>query len=241
MMVLEAILGRVERARSAGVLPIVVFDLDSTLIETASRHLAILREFVETEWSHDPAVVDAVKSLTPAEFRWHVGGPLRARGLDDPGLHRALLAFWMERFFHDDYLRHDTAAPGAVAYVKAVVKRGGLAYYLTARPLPGMGLGTVASLVQLGFPYFDGLTVLQLKPSPDLDDAKYKKSAHETIAAYGGEVVATFENEPGHLNALLANFPNAVHVHYKHVHSPSAPVARPEIHHIETFHLGEDG
>ena len=55
--------------------------------------------------------------------------------------------------------------------------------------------------------------------------------------ALGGEVIATFENEPGHLNALLDDFPAAAHVRYGHVHSPDAPPPRPEIHHIESFRL----
>lgn len=237
MGILHQVLGRVDQTRSAGRLPVVVFDLDSTLIETAPRHLAILRGFVDDVWSHDPAVAAVVDGLTPADFHWAVGGPLREQGIDDPALHRALHQYWGERFFHGDFLEHDTAAPGAVSFVRAVVDRGGLAYYLTARQLPDMGLGTVTSLSRLGFPYFDGQTVLHLKPSRHLDDARFKRGAHDTIAALGGEVVATFENEPGHLNGLLERFPGALHVRYGHVHSPGAPEPRSEIHHIETFRL----
>ena len=237
MAVLHEVLARVSRVREAGTLPVVVFDLDSTLIETAPRHLAILRGFVDDRWAHDPSLAAVVDTLTPADFRWAVGGPLRQRGLDDPELHRALHRYWAERFFHGDFLEHDTAAPGAVAFVRAVVDRGGFAYYLTARQLPDMGLGTVASLVKLGFPFFDGSTTLQLKPSRHLDDARFKRHAHDAVRALGGEVVATFENEPGHLNALLADFPDALHVRYGHVHSPDAPTPDPAIHHVETFRL----
>lgn len=236
MAILGEILDRVSRTRASGRLPVVVFDLDSTLIETAPRHLAILREFVAEAWP-DPSVAEVVAGLTTVDFGWAVGAPLRRRGVDSPDLHEALIRFWFERFFDSDYLRHDTAAPGAVEFVRAVVERGGFAYYLTARHLPEMGLGTVESLIKLGFPYLDGCSTLQLKPSKSDGDAPFKRAAHAAIAALGGEVVATFENEPGHLNALLDDFPAAAHVRYGHVHSPDAPAPRPEIHHIESFRL----
>ena len=45
---LAEVFDRIAHVLSHGGLPLVVFDLDGTLLRTGSRHLAILREFART-------------------------------------------------------------------------------------------------------------------------------------------------------------------------------------------------
>ena len=51
----------------------------------------------------------------------------------------------------------------------------------------------------------------------------------DDIRSYRGEVVASFENEPGNANMFLAAFPDALHVLLQTIHSPGAEPPRPEL------------
>ncbi len=205
--VLASVLERVEAAVASGSRAVVVLDVDSTLLSTSRRHHRILTEYADQ--SGDDALVAFVSGLDRDGFGWRVSGPLA----DTPHASHAepLFDFWWARFFDPDYLREDIAVPGAVAFVEAVIDRGGWAYYLTARHLPDMGAATVESLIRLGFPMLSSRTKLHLKPSSDVGDKAYKRAAMADIAALG-TVVATFENDPGNANAFAEAFPDALNV-----------------------------
>ena len=67
-----------------------------------------------------------------------------------------------------------------------------------------------------------GRTFLQLKHDDRLSDTAFKHGAMQDVAA-SGEVIATFENEPGHINAFREAFPGGLHFLLQTVHSPNAP------------------
>ena len=60
MTSLKDVLQRVETVAQGGDNPVIVFDLDSTLFDTAGRHLAILRAFAQQA----PEIEDLVAQLT---------------------------------------------------------------------------------------------------------------------------------------------------------------------------------
>jgi hypothetical protein len=200
---------RIDRATQADRLPIAVFDLDSTLFDTAARNLRIVREFA-TERG-DPALSAVVDALTLADFGWSIAEPLTARGVGDPALLDALNAFWFARFFTNDYVAEDHATAGAPAFVRACYERGALVYYLTGRHQGGMEAGTLAALMTRGFPVLRGRIALHLKPSFHMADRAFKESAIREIQSLRGEVVVTFENEPGNANMFRRAFPDALH------------------------------
>lgn len=219
MTSLTDVLQRVETVAKGGDNPVIVFDLDSTLFDTAGRHLAILRAFAEEV----PEIRDLVSTLTTDDFGWYVHAPLRARGVDDPALFKALETFWFQRFFDDDWVGHDQAARGAVQFVQDCWDRGCTAYYLTGRDAPNMATGTVRALQSAGFPLFSGRALLHLKPDFHMPDKPFKRDAVRAIRALQGTVVATFENEPGNANLFLECFPSAVHFLVGTVRSPEGP------------------
>ena len=200
---------RVTRTVDAHRLPVVLFDLDSTLFDTAARNLRIVREFA-AEHGHTglSAVVDGLRL---SEFGWSVSAPLRARGIAEPALHEALLAFWAARFFTSEYVLEDHATAGAPAFVRGCYERGALIYYLTGRHQGGMEGGTLSALMLRGFPVLRGRIALHLKPSFHLADRAFKESAIREIRSLHGDVVATFENEPGNANMFHHAFPDALH------------------------------
>ncbi|MBX2799400.1 MAG: HAD family acid phosphatase [Myxococcales bacterium] len=229
--VLLDILDEVE-ARASGGLPVVVLDLDSTAISTARRQLTILREFAD---AHGDAELSAVVAeVSEGEMGFAVEGPLQTRGVDTEALKPQLRAFWRERFFADAYCRRDQPNPGAPAFARRVVERGGLVYYLTARPVDMM-IGTVAVLQEHGFPLMRGRAVLHMKPSSHLDDHRFKRGAVAEIQSLRGVVCATFDNEPRHANAFVEYFPEAVNVLFGDVRSPDAPAPDRALVHIHTF------
>ncbi|MCP4871504.1 MAG: HAD family hydrolase [Proteobacteria bacterium] len=229
--------GVLDAIGSATDLPIVVFDLDSTLFLARSRNLRILQDFAEYGCGRYPDLPEFAASLTVADLGYMVDHPLSQRGLLTDGLKTELRAFWAERFFTDDYCEHDQPTPGAPEFAQACHEAGALIYYLTGRHISGMALGTTTALVKQGFPLFRGRTVLHLKPTFEMPDGAFKKQAVADIHSYGGSVVATFENEPGHADTLRQAFPEGVHFLLDTVHSPTAPEPHPEIVHIPDFRL----
>lgn len=219
---LRDILTSVETTAKKGRLPICVFDLDSTLFSTAPRNLAILQEFIEEHRGAHPHLSDIGKRIGLEDMGWNVYQDLARFGVDDLRLLERLKGFWFERFFTDDYLSHDTPVPGAAEFVLACHARGALIYYLTGRHVGGMEIGTVRSLRARGFPFWRGRCVLHLKPSFEMNDRAFKDDAVSDIRSYNGEVVATFENEPGNANMFLRAFPSAVHVLLTTIASPEA-------------------
>ena len=214
--VLEEISAVVGRER----LPILIFDLDSTLFDTAGRNMRILQEFAAEYVGVWPQLEEHVGSISHSELGWNVGEPLIRRGCTDPAIHERLLLFWRDRFFTSAYVEHDMPAPGAAEYVAECYRRGALVYYLTGRHVGGMEVGTARSLTRHGFPMWRGRCVLHLKPNFTMPDLEFKQGALDEVRSLRGDVVASFENEPGNANLLQQAFPAARHFLYGHVHSP---------------------
>jgi beta-phosphoglucomutase-like phosphatase (HAD superfamily) len=226
---LRDVFERIEAALREEQLPLVVFDLDSTLFSTAPRNLRILQEFVELHAQRFPGLEACAARLGVDQLGWNLEDDLRALGLGDARLLSMLRTFWSERFFHDDYLLSDTPVPGAVEYVEACHQRGALVYYLTGRHVGGMEVGTVRALTRHGFPFWRGRCVLHLKPSAQMQDRAFKDDALADIRSYRGRVVATFENEPGNANLFAGAFPSALHFWLLTIHSPGAEAPCPEL------------
>lgn len=234
---LREVLERVSDVAARGRLPICVFDLDSTLLSTAPRNLEILREFARRHALGNPELARIAARMTAADMGWNVHDDLKRAGVADAALLEAVKEFWRERFFKDEYLLHDHPVPGAATFVEACHARGALVYYLTGRHVGGMEVGTVQSLRNRGFPFWRGRCVLHLKPAFEMNDRAFKDDAIADVRSYKGEVVATFENEPGNANLFLAAFPDALHVLLLTIHSPDAEPPRPELVRTEDFVL----
>ena len=207
--------------------PLMIFDLDSTLISTQHRNHVILGEFVHHVGA--PAdLVQVIEKILPCDMGWNVMDDLRRRGFrHEPTLSR-LRAYWGARFFRDEYLRHDLPLPGAVEFVRDAHEIGARIVYLTGRDEPGMGRGTRKSLKTHGFPVDGDRVELRLKPSSREDDLAFKRRALDEIR-HRGEVVAAFENEPANANLFLEVFPEARVVLIDTVCSPDPPPLAPGI------------
>ena len=130
--------------------------------------------------------------------------------------------FWRERFFIDAYLKYDIEVPGAGAFARDCYDAGGILVYFTGRDLPLMGLGSFASLRDLGFPIGVPGTELVLKPDAQMPDEAFKRMQGPALERVG-KVVALFDNEPGNCNVLGQHFPDASSVLLDTQHLPGAP------------------
>jgi hypothetical protein len=214
--------------------PVVVFDLDGTLMDNRPRTCVILREFATRCRGRDDALADRLARARPEDLAYLLSDSLERLGADRtepfgrgaprdrPELVAEMHAFWRERFFAEAHLVHDVPVPGAVAFTRACYDAGALLVYLTGRDLPLMGAGTFQSLRDLGFPIGVAATELVLKPDASMPDEAFKRLAAPDMARVG-RVVAAFDNEPGNCNVLLAHYPDAYVVHVDTQHMPGAP------------------
>ncbi len=229
--VLAKALRRAEVAGRAGVL---VFDLDSTLLDNRPRQVAILREF---------GVAQAVDALAHSEPRhwvsWDLRDAMRNAGVDDATVERLAeeaKVFWRERFFTSEYCRLDEAVAGARDYLHAVRNTGARIAYCTGRH-EAMRDGTVDNLGRLGMPLPDGVTVdLLMKPTFTQDDDDWKIMAYDRLRALG-QVLAAFDNEPTHINGYRVAFPDAIMVHLATDHSGRPVTLLDGIVSVEDFRL----
>jgi predicted secreted acid phosphatase len=205
------------RARAGAPSSVVVFDLDSTLLDNRPRQAVILREFGE---------LHGIQKLLEAKPEHWDGWSLR-RAMANVGLAPSEIerwadeakGFWRDRFFTSHYCALDDAIPGAVDYVKAVLDTGAQVVYCTGRH-EAMREGTIRSFHRLGFPD-PGTSVrvqLLMKPTFDESDDDFKATAYARLRELG-RIVAAFDNEPTHINGYRVAFPDALAVHLDTDHS----------------------
>lgn len=232
--VLGGIVGRVKTARAMGRKPLVLLDLDDTILATARRHVRIMAEFA----AHRPAAA-ALAAVAPEAVRYLVVDTAKAAGVEDAALLAELKEFWYERFFTNDYLLADDEVPGAAAFCRAVHEAGGVPVYFTGRD-ETMREGTVKSLARHGFPAAgangDGSPKLILKPKFDTPDLEYKSEVLIKLAK-SGSVEAGFENEPAHVNLFAERCPKATMVFVDVRHSGRPIPVKAGIPAIKDFRL----
>lgn len=219
--VLDSLLRDVEAAAKSG--PIVVFDLDDTLLSTARRHLKILSEYSPK-----------LGSLKPEHLHYSITDTAKGAGITDEAALKELRDFWFARFFTNDYVRLDEEIEGGAAYCRDTRAAGARVVYLTGRD-ETMREGTMDALGQRGFPVPDAKDiVLILKPRFETPDLEYKTAAIERLRSMG-EVLGNFDNEPAHVNIFREAFPKSrtIFVDTKHSGKPVAP--HPSIPWIKNF------
>ena len=115
---------------------------------------------------------------------------------------------------------------GAAEYVRDLWKRGALVIYLSGRNAEAMLDGTTTSLQRWGFPLGVRGAQLILKPRFDEPDETFKQASLDHITALG-QVVGSFENEPGNLAAMALRWPDAAVVFLDTDFNPGGAVKTP--------------
>lgn len=215
---------RVAQSAHQGKKPVVIFDLDDTLINTRLRNLRIITEFarlpgVRAAFPHESKIAG---SLRAEDMKYALAETFSAKNISNPEFQRQAVDYWKARFFTDEYTAEDVPNAGAPAYAKEIHLAGATVIYLTGRDLPGMGRGTEANLLKHGFP-LGKRAILMMKPNFEMDDLVFKEQALTQIEQMG-IVVAAFDNEPANVNLFHRRFPGADTVFLDTIHS-----SRPDV------------
>jgi len=218
----NALLKRIETLRATGEEPLVVFDLDGTLYDNTHRTLRIILEFAHTHATRHPELARRLATVAPGQLAYGVDDSLRAIGVTDEDLIKEVVDYWFARFFTNEYCFYDLPLAGALEVVLRVQAAGGMPTYLTGRDAPNMLLGTLGALQRDGFPVGRVDTREILKPDFETDDNVFKKGVIAHLQRVGN-VVASFDNEPGLCNLFKTTFPDAL-VGWLDTHcAPGAP------------------
>jgi haloacid dehalogenase-like hydrolase len=214
--------------------PVVVFDLDGTLLDNRPRTTTILRELAVRWRERDPVAARKLDDAKVDDLAYLLTDSLTRLGITRTELVRDAEVFWRERFFTDGYLTHDIEVPGAASFARACYEAGGILVYFTGRDLPLMGLGSFASLRDLDFPIGVPGTELVLKPDASMPDEAFKRMCGPSLARVG-DVVAIFDNEPGNCNVLGESFPTAETVLLDTQRLPGSPALSASVRVIGDF------
>ncbi len=218
------ILARCEQRTEKGP-PVVVLDLDGTLMDNRPRTVAILRDLGAQWKTSHPEASAMLVACSADRLAYLLSDSLRRLKIVEPSLVAEATEYWRQRFFRDEDLQHDVALDGAVPFVRACHARGATMVYLTGRDLPMMSLGTFASLRTLGFPLGVAGVEIILKPDAQMADEAFKRMIAPTLARVG-EVIASFDNEPANCNLFKEAYPHADIVFVDTQHVPGAPPLR---------------
>ena len=239
--VLALVLARTQEVLKRGKLPIIIFDLDSTLFDVSKRSYEILREWLaHPDHQAFSETLAQLQGLELTEMRYSLEDVWSSRKIkheESPYSHHLKHAksYWRKRFFSNDYVNHDEPTPGAVSFVRRLHEMGAKIVYLTGRDVPLMAFGTFDQLKKHGLPIEMERTRLILKPKRHLDDLEFKAQAAKTIQEWG-EVVASFENEPKNLVAMANVFGEKVMNIFIHTVSSDHPApAGKSVYRIDRF------
>ena len=214
--------------------PVLVFDLDGTLMDNRPRVVAILHELADLWRARRPDAAEACAQASIDRVVYGFQQNLQLLGVHDPALLDEGLSFWKARFFRDAHVRHDIAVAGAVAFVQDCYDAGAICVYLTGRDLPNMALGSFASLRDLGFPIGRLRTELVVKPRFETPDAEFKRNVAPEVLRLG-RLHGVFDNEPANNNLFLEVHPDAASVFLDTQHAPDPPPLDERVQVIDTF------
>jgi hypothetical protein len=209
--------------------PVVVFDLDGTLMDNRPRTLAILQELAFELRAEAHGHAEILGAAKADNLAYLITDTLQKLGVEHPELIDRAESYWKSRFFSDDYLKHDVAIEGSVELARACYEAGATLVYFTGRDLPLMGLGSFQSIRDLGFPIGVVGTELVCKPDAKIPDELFKRIEGPKLLRVG-RVVAAFDNEPGNCNAFREMNPEADVVFVDTQHLPGAPPLESRVH-----------
>jgi hypothetical protein len=233
---LQAVKELAMATKNTGETPVVIFDLDDTLINTRERTVRILKDLIshdDVKWNFRREVL-ALQSLKPDDILFSLADTMRAKGITNAGFLKLVQAAWNNNFFTNQFCANDVANPGGVRYVRELARLGVKIVYLTGRDIGRMQDGTVQDLQKLGLP-LDGVQAqLIMKEDVKMDDLSFKISMFPFIKKMG-TVVGVFENEPANINAHHDAFPRAVAIFLDTIHSNTAVLPEDGIFWVKDF------
>ncbi len=225
MSTLDLVYKKIADSKNQGLKPLVVFDLDDTLIDCRYRKRFVLREFCsveanQTDWKEECSKVLSAKIES---YEYRVADFLKNLSITNEDFKLAIEKYWLSKYFTNTYLAADEFFPGAIKSLEKMRSLGAEIRYFTGRDEPGMKDGTVKKLNEHGLN-----DKLFMKPSADIPDDEYKVQHFEKVTK-GYDLICFFENEIRNLNPFLNQYPDSLFVWLDTLHSPNQPEKHPKI------------
>jgi hypothetical protein len=205
---LETIRQSVRREVNAGKVPIIVVNIDGTILDNRPRSQAILRDFVAFNPDSSAEIADSIYAIRPDSIHYYVVESFRGVGIRDLFVLESALKFWADNFFSNRYVLLDIPVAGATSFIQEMHDSGAMIIYISGRGRTTMLEGTMQGLLRSGFPIATPRTLLVMKPQPRDNNTTYKMSVYNEISRMG-RVVAAFENEPRDVNMMKRRWPSA--------------------------------
>lgn len=202
--------------------PVVVFDLDGTLLDNRARTLQILRAYADEVRGVFPDIAEGLGSLQRDDVAYMLADTLHGCGITRVDALQAISHFWREHFFAASSLVHDETVPGAVSFVRACHQSGATVVYFTGRDVSRLLGPTLDGLRDRGFPVGVAGVECVFNPDATLPDEAFKRIAVTSLARVG-HIVAFFDNEPANCNVALRHYPNALVGWVQTQHVPASP------------------
>ncbi len=220
----RAVMSEVEHGRT----PVIVFNIDGTILDNRPRSAAILRQFVASSPESCAVIADSIAALPPDEIEYYVIDSFRKCGVNNVFIIESALRYWADNFFSNRFVEMDMPVEGAVPFIRNMHEAGALIAYVSGRSRETMLEGTIASLKNAGYPIATARTILVMKETASDSNVLFKRNTYREISRLG-RVVAAFENEPREVNAMKRTWPGARIVLVKAPHSRDAQPLAPGI------------
>jgi len=257
---ITSILHEIKAAKDSKKKPLLVMDLDSTLINTSFRTANIFNEYAQSEQNAKkyPDLCQKIaewETVTeifyPEEFvARHCGLILQIKpentaadtdtsplicGDSTLSLEHAkeLRKWWMKRFFNPHYLQHDRAYSHATEFIENAIENGASIAYLTGRNHNGVYDATLESLTKMGFPVDVPGVCLQLKPDSE-NDLDYKGRELKKLSE-GFDPVWFIDNEAHLISMSHREHKNVTSIFFDSVHSGLAEISDQNIPSIKSW------
>ena len=233
---LERVLSHVSPA-TTGRAPVVVFDLDGTLVDNRARTCRILHEYADTVRDSFPSLAEALGTLAPDGVSYMLADTLHGCGITRVDAIQDITRFWRDRFFSEAYLPLDETLPGAVSYVRACHQAGATVVYFSSRDVSRLLGPTLDGLRDRGFPVGVAGVELLFNPDATLPDEAFKRVAMSSLTRIG-RPVALFDNEPANCNVARQHYPDALVGWVQTQHVPGSPAVVEGIGTLRDFRRG---
>ena len=225
MSKLDLIFDKIKEYKTRGLKPLVVFDLDDTLIDCRYRKRFVLREFCALESSQKswPEYCQKVLDANLEDYEYKVSDFLKNLNISNSKFLKEMEAYWLSKYFTNEYLAADEFFPNAIASLEKMRSLGATIKYFTGRDAPGMREGTIKKLNEHGLA--DELT---MKPDKETSDVSFKTD-YFALVTEGFDLVCFFENELKNLHPFVEKYPDALFVWLDTLHSPNQPIKNEKI------------
>ncbi len=233
--ILTKVFDTTRQSYSRGERPFVVFEIDGPLLDDRARTLQILREYSDRDLkTARPELAKIIAGLTVANIKPSLGATLAAAGITEEAVVNNASVFWSQRFFDEDYMKHDTANPAAVRFVRELYSAGARIVYVSSRDAQRQLVGTIKTLRDSGFPVgIQGSEVI-LRPVAQLQEPVFRQQLTSYLRL-SGKPLAVFDSEPSSANIYRRAFDDATCVIYGRGREPNPPPLLPNIIAISAF------